>query len=266
MNRSFSCIVLIQIILSDIVYSFVSPSTLSLDRLNNLRVYSTNNNVGLLTGITNINNDTLYTTTLNLKHTMKAYTNQSYIYQQLLSDLSPHESVDEYLTNIITNATNYRFLNKLCGHKDFLNHLSNIVETKGNFVLLTGGPSLGKTLMLTKLARKSDHIIYLDGRKSSGTMTAGICNALLDKNNFKDQIEVTCPTTTTKLQSVTKNITDFFSFKSINRLKQALNIPDLSAIDLFTTILGSLPKTTGIVYIDVLKYVHICFIVCVCVC
>jgi hypothetical protein len=94
-----------------------------------------------------------------------------------LENVNDEVEVDEYLQDVKSASRKYmQNQSQIWDRVDVLSQLNEITSQRGMFAFLTGGPSIGKSLVLRSLvAQGQDHrggggaVLKLDGRSSHGT-------------------------------------------------------------------------------------------------
>ena len=115
-----------------------------------------------------------YSTHLDLKAAEGLVNNSDVIFREAISKDSKQlgKTDIEYLVSLENNASGYWQSKQLCGRTMAVKHIKNLCLKKGKLVFVTGGPSVGKSLIIRKLALDIDSTakdigcIKVDGRKS----------------------------------------------------------------------------------------------------
>ena len=128
---------------------------------------------GLLSGITKNEGYLYYSDNLNMKSAGDAAADSKYIWKAVEKGRLPEESAEDiyrYLNHISRNAKAFIYSNKIWGREATIRSLNHWGSTDGNFVLLSGGPSVGKSLLLRNLSNfyipDQRVFININGRKT----------------------------------------------------------------------------------------------------
>ena len=104
-----------------------------------------------------------YTNQLDVKEASKLMKDSGSIWKAAEMDFTDTDEIDmdAYLQKIAVSSEMYmRNQNLICDREDIAHQLDSICSKKGKFAFLTGGPSIGKTLLLNRLTKMND-----DGRQ-----------------------------------------------------------------------------------------------------
>ena len=99
------------------------------------------------------------------------------------------ESADQimsYLTTCYESAQTFRMSDRICDREQFMIEIDEFARTKGSMGLLTGGPSVGKSMLLKRLRKnlmsansgketgKPFIVLYVNGRSSTTSLLADL--------------------------------------------------------------------------------------------
>ena len=134
--------------------------------------------------------DEFYTTKLDFNSASQLLGDPRIVWDAVEKDAN-HAGIscDAYLTNIEAAVWAYVQSREICDRATMLNLGVNKVLNKGegNFGLLLGGKSSGKSLILNHLTQErrkkhEDSILYIDARRSGADLMTGIVQALTPKD------------------------------------------------------------------------------------
>ena len=143
---------------------------------------------GLLTGFKrqpNISafNETYYTDHLNFancKEELKKGNN--ILWRSFMQDMKPGESPAQIIESISKAAKEFINSDKVYDRGEIIEN-PKLIE-KGNMVILTGGPSTGKSLVVKRLFDNDSKYLYLDGRKTGPNIVKAVANNLIKRDKI----------------------------------------------------------------------------------
>lgn len=189
---------------------------------------------GLLAGFTRLPNITsfseiYYTDNLNLAACKEEFSKEDILWRTFMQDMKPDDSPAAVTESISRAAKEFINSNILCDRGEIIENLKTI--EKGDMVIVTGGPSTGKSLVVKHLFANDSKYLYLDGRKTGPNILRAIVNNLSKRDNI-------CFMSINSIKSVAPKL--YSSFESIigNNFVGHLKIPEL-----FAVIIGAVAKS-----------------------
>lgn len=130
---------------------------------------------GLLAGFTRQPNITsfseiCYTDKLNLAACKEEFSKEDILWRTFMQDMKPEDSPAAITESISRAAKEFINSDFLCDRGEIIEYLKTI--EKGDMVIVTGGPSTGKSLVLKHLFANDSKYLYLDGRKTPNILKA----------------------------------------------------------------------------------------------
>jgi predicted ATP-dependent serine protease len=117
-----------------------------------------------------------YSDKIDAKRVSERLSESNVLWSAFMEDITASESVSDILKNIANNANTHASpKNKqICDRSEIIESLQNILV--GELVILTGGPSTGKSLVVNHLFANRSDCLYLNGRRTGSNMKAIISN------------------------------------------------------------------------------------------
>jgi hypothetical protein len=147
---------------------------------------------GLLQGIVDVANAPFYSNAIDFQKSYPMLNNSSLTFESATKDAREGNwsNVKEYLNSIFDNARAFIEKDEVYDREEIMETLKHIVGTRGNFVCLLGGKSVGKSLIFRQLegaAKDSPLIIYINMREweKNMNMLAAVVTSLANTNVTK---------------------------------------------------------------------------------
>eukprot|EP01038_Epipyxis_sp_PR26KG_P006413 gene6413-8829_t len=125
-----------------------------------------------------------YTENLNFSICREHYSADSTMWNSFLEDVRPDEDAESLLGNISIEAQQFVNSNEVYDRNEIINSLKLI--NKGDMIILTGGPSTGKSLLLRTLFGSHPQYLFLNGRKSGSNLINAVIESIKINNRLKD--------------------------------------------------------------------------------
>jgi chromosomal replication initiation ATPase DnaA len=145
---------------------------------------------GLLRGVvdTDVDSSRFYADTIDTSREGLAWLDESgLMWKAAVKDANEKGvPVEEYMANIDDNIEKFALSDTIYGRKELLGALRDAFNDEGQFVLLLGGKSVGKSYVLRNLRNqynsaspKADSetkrlVLYVDGRRTARDLQAGL--------------------------------------------------------------------------------------------
>ena len=135
------------------------------------------------------NNTSYFSSCLDLMEALQMLNNDNYLIEAIEADRLPGESADQitsYLTTSYELAETFLMSDRICDREQFMVDIDAFARTYGGMGLLTGGPSVGKSMLLERLRNnlmntnsgkesgKPFIVLYLNGRSSTTSLLADL--------------------------------------------------------------------------------------------
>eukprot|EP01035_Chromulina_nebulosa_P031116 gene31116-41453_t len=138
------------------------------------------------------NNTSYFSSCLDFTKALQMLDNDNYLIEAIEADRLPGESADQitsYLTTSYESAETFFMSDRICDREQFMIDIDAFARTNGGMGLLTGGPSVGKSMLLKRLRNnlmntnsgkesgKPFIVLYLNGRSSTTSFKEGLLSA-----------------------------------------------------------------------------------------
>eukprot|EP01036_Dinobryon_divergens_P033875 gene33875-43763_t len=149
------------------------------------------------------NNTSYFSSCLDFTKALQMLDNDNYLIEAIEADRLPGESADQitsYLTTSYESAETFFMSDRICDREQFMIDIDAFARTNGGMGLLTGGPSVGKSMLLKRLRNnlmntnsgkesgKPFIVLYLNGRSSSTSLLADLMREMYSVEAFKDVV------------------------------------------------------------------------------
>jgi hypothetical protein len=140
-----------------------------------------------------------YTSNMNLDDTVKnMFDSNDYIWESVKNDLKTGESEATYLNEIEAAMLSFVKSRRMWGGEELAARLDKMRDLPGQLVILTGGPSTGKSLLITdyvkKLEDRDESGLIVDGRAYRGPLEVEVLGSVSkakyteDSKSFQEAI------------------------------------------------------------------------------
>jgi hypothetical protein len=135
------------------------------------------------------NNTSYFSSCLDLTEALQMLNNDNYLIEAIEADRLPGESahqITSYLRASYESAETFLMSDRICDREQFIVDIDAFARTNGGMGLLTGGPSVGKSMLLSRLQNnlmntnsgkesgKPFIVLYLNGRSSTTSLLADL--------------------------------------------------------------------------------------------
>ena len=137
------------------------------------------------------NNTSYFTSSLDFKKALQMLKKDKYLLEAIEADRMLEESSDQissYLKASYKLAETFQLSDTVCSRQQLMIDIDARVREKGRMNLLTGGPSVGKSMLLNRLrsdlmdtndgTEKPFMVLYVDGRISTESLLADLMNEI----------------------------------------------------------------------------------------
>jgi hypothetical protein len=143
---------------------------------------------GLLTGFTRQSNITVfdekfYTAELDVVACKKLYGEDGIMWKSFMQDMKPGENPDQLIESISKAAEEFINSDEVYDRGEIIEELKDF--KKGGMVIMTGGPSTGKSLVLKRLLANDSKYLYLDGRMTGPNIMKALVNNLRKRDKLR---------------------------------------------------------------------------------
>ena len=135
-----------------------------------------------------------------------------------MEDIKPGESHDQVIESISKAAEEFVNSNEVYD-RDEISEKLKVIE-KGDLVILTGGPSTGKSLVVNHLFGNQSNYMYLDGRLTGPNIIDAVIDNLIERDRLRSLTVKSLKNTAPLFISL---LNDFFGNENSDKLK----LPDI---------------------------------------
>ena len=143
---------------------------------------------GLLAGFNRQSNITAfaemyYTDQLNFVTCKEEFYKDNILWRSFMQDIKPDESPAQVIECISNAAEEFINSDEVYDRGEIMKSLMFV--KKGDMVILTGGPSTGKSLVVKRLFGNDSKYLYLDGRKTGPNIVKAVANNLIKRDKIR---------------------------------------------------------------------------------
>ena len=135
------------------------------------------------------NNSSYFSSCLDFTKALQMLNNDNYLLEAIEADRMPDESADQIMSYLMTcyeSAQTFLMSDRICDREQFMIDIDEFARTKGSMDLLTGGPSVGKSMLLKRLRKnlmsansgketgKPFIVLYVNGHSSTTSLLADL--------------------------------------------------------------------------------------------
>ena len=110
------------------------------------------------------------------------YKDYDILWKTFVHEIRPGENPDEVLKTLSEAARKFVNSNDVYDRGEIIEELKS--AEKGDLVILTGGPSIGKSLVLNHLFGNRQNYLYLDGRQTGSNIIKAIVDNIEERENW----------------------------------------------------------------------------------
>ena len=161
---------------------------------------------GLIVDKKGRNNTSYFSSCLDLTKALQMLNNDNYLIEAIEADRMPGESADQitsYLTTSYELAETFLMSDRICDRDQFMIDIDAFARTNGGMGLLTGGPSVGKSMLLERLRNnlmnaksgkekesgKPFIVLHVNGRSSTTSLLADLMREMCSVIPRMDKLE-----------------------------------------------------------------------------